>query len=224
MLRATVQQFAAAEIAPRAADDRPRQPVPRRPLAQDGRPRPARHHRGGGGRRHRHGLPRARDRDGGDLARVGARSACRTARTRTSASTRSAATRAEAQKRSYLPKLISGEHVGALAMSEPGPAPTSCRCASPPRRDGDRCVLNGSKMWITNGPDADTLVVYAKTDRRPARAASRRSWSRRACPASRRRRSSTSSACAGPTPASWCSRTARCRRERARRRGPRRHA
>src|ERR1700728_1880676 len=70
----------------------------------------------------------------------------------------------DAQKRKYLPKLISGEHVGALAMSEPnaGSDVVSMR----PRADkrGDRYVLNGSKMWITNGPLAETIVVYAKTD------------------------------------------------------------
>jgi isovaleryl-CoA dehydrogenase len=70
----------------------------------------------------------------------------------------------EAQKRKYLPKLVSGEHVGALAMSEPGAGSdvVSMRLSAA-RRDG-HYVLNGTKMWITNGPDADTLVVYAKTD------------------------------------------------------------
>jgi isovaleryl-CoA dehydrogenase len=68
------------------------------------------------------------------------------------------------QRRKYLPKLVSGEHVGALAMSEPGAGSdvVSMRLTATPR--GDHYVLNGSKMWITNGPDADTLVVYAKTD------------------------------------------------------------
>jgi isovaleryl-CoA dehydrogenase len=70
----------------------------------------------------------------------------------------------EAQKRKYLPRLISGEHVGALAMSEPGSGSdvVSMRLRADLR--GDRYVLNGNKMWITNGPDADVLVVYAKTD------------------------------------------------------------
>ncbi len=70
----------------------------------------------------------------------------------------------EAQKREYLPKLISGEHVGALAMSEPGSGSdvVSMRLRAD-RADGGY-VLNGNKMWITNGPEADTLVVYAKTD------------------------------------------------------------
>ncbi|WP_374403779.1 isovaleryl-CoA dehydrogenase [Niveibacterium sp.] len=69
-----------------------------------------------------------------------------------------------AQKDKYLPKLISGEYVGALAMSEPnaGSDVVSMRLRADKR--GDRYVLNGTKMWITNGPDADVLVVYAKTD------------------------------------------------------------
>ena len=69
-----------------------------------------------------------------------------------------------AQKRQYLPKLISGEHVGALAMSETGAGSDVVAMATRAEKKGDRYVLNGSKMWITNGTDADTLVVYAKTD------------------------------------------------------------
>jgi isovaleryl-CoA dehydrogenase len=70
----------------------------------------------------------------------------------------------EEQKRRYLPRLISGEHVGALAMSEPGAGSDVVSMRTTAVRKGDRYVLNGSKMWITNGPDADTLVIYAKTD------------------------------------------------------------
>jgi len=69
-----------------------------------------------------------------------------------------------AQKARYLPKLISGEHVGALAMSEPGAGSDVVSMKLRADKKGDRYVLNGTKMWITNGPDADTLVVYAKTD------------------------------------------------------------
>src|SRR5213079_2709365 len=68
------------------------------------------------------------------------------------------------QKAKYLPKLVSGEHVGALAMSEAGSGSDVVSMRLRAERKGDRYVLNGSKMWITNGPDADTLVVYAKTD------------------------------------------------------------
>ena len=71
---------------------------------------------------------------------------------------------ADAQKRRYLPKLISGEHVGALAMSEPGAGSDVVGMKTRADKKGDRYVLNGNKMWITNGPDADVLVVYAKTD------------------------------------------------------------
>jgi len=70
----------------------------------------------------------------------------------------------ESQKRKYLPKLISGEHVGALAMSEPGAGSDVVGMRLRAERRGDRYLLNGNKMWITNGPDADVLVVYAKTD------------------------------------------------------------
>jgi isovaleryl-CoA dehydrogenase len=69
-----------------------------------------------------------------------------------------------AQKTKYLPKLVSGEHVGALAMSEPGAGSDVVSMRLRADRRGDHYVLNGNKMWITNGPDADTLVVYAKTD------------------------------------------------------------
>src|SRR5437868_9862633 len=65
------------------------------------------------------------------------------------------------QRRRYLPKLISGEHVGALAMSEPGAGSDVVSMRTRADRKGDRYVLNGSKMWITNGPLADTFVVYA---------------------------------------------------------------
>jgi isovaleryl-CoA dehydrogenase len=70
----------------------------------------------------------------------------------------------EMQKRKYLPKLISGEHVGGLAMSEPGAGSDVVSMRMRAEKKGDRFVLNGSKMWITNGPEADTLVLYAKTD------------------------------------------------------------
>jgi isovaleryl-CoA dehydrogenase len=68
------------------------------------------------------------------------------------------------QKSKYLPNLISGDHVGALAMSEPGAGSDVVSMKLKAEKKGDRYVLNGNKMWITNGPNADTLVVYAKTD------------------------------------------------------------
>ena len=70
----------------------------------------------------------------------------------------------EAQKQKYLPKLISGEHVGALAMSEPNSGSDVTSMQLKAEKKGDRYVLNGSKMWITNGPTADVIMVYAKTD------------------------------------------------------------
>ena len=69
----------------------------------------------------------------------------------------------DAQKKKYLPKLISGEHVGALAMSEPGAGSDVVSMKTRADKNGGSYVLNGSKMWITNGPDAEVLVVYAKT-------------------------------------------------------------
>lgn len=68
------------------------------------------------------------------------------------------------QKKRYLPKLCSGEHVGALAMSEPGAGSDVVSMRLTAEKRNDRYVLNGTKMWITNGPDAETMVVYAKTD------------------------------------------------------------
>ncbi len=70
----------------------------------------------------------------------------------------------EAQKQKYLPKLVSGEHVGALAMSEPNAGSDVVSMKLRADLKGDRYVLNGAKMWITNGGDADTMIVYAKTD------------------------------------------------------------
>ncbi len=70
----------------------------------------------------------------------------------------------DTQRKTYLPKLISGEHVGALAMSEPGSGSDVVSMRTRADKKGDRYILNGSKMWITNGPIAETLVVYAKTD------------------------------------------------------------
>ncbi len=70
----------------------------------------------------------------------------------------------EPQKRKYLPKLVSGEHVGALAMSEPNAGSDVVSMKLRADRKGDRYLLNGAKTWITNGGDADTLIVYAKTD------------------------------------------------------------
>ena len=70
----------------------------------------------------------------------------------------------EEQKLHYLPNLVSGQHVGSLAMSESGAGSDVVGMATRAEKKGDRYIINGSKMWITNGPDADTLVVYAKTD------------------------------------------------------------
>ncbi|MXN64122.1 isovaleryl-CoA dehydrogenase [Stappia sp. GBMRC 2046] len=68
------------------------------------------------------------------------------------------------QKKRYLEKLVTGEHLGALAMSEPGAGSDVVSMKLKAEKKGDRYILNGSKMWITNGPDADTMIIYAKTD------------------------------------------------------------
>lgn len=70
----------------------------------------------------------------------------------------------QAQKEKYLPKLVSGKHIGALAMSEPNAGSDVVSMKLHARKEGDRYILNGNKMWITNGPDAHTYVIYAKTD------------------------------------------------------------
>ena len=70
----------------------------------------------------------------------------------------------QAQKKKYLPKLCSGDHVGALAMSEPGAGSDVTSMKLRAEKKGNKYILNGSKMWITNGPTADTLIIYAKTN------------------------------------------------------------
>lgn len=70
----------------------------------------------------------------------------------------------EQQKAKYLPKLCSGEHIGALAMSEPGAGSDVTSMKLRAEKKGNKYILNGSKMWITNGPDADVMVIYAKTN------------------------------------------------------------
>ncbi|MDM7861072.1 isovaleryl-CoA dehydrogenase [Alteromonas sp. ASW11-36] len=70
----------------------------------------------------------------------------------------------DVQKAKYLPKLVSGEHIGALAMSEPNAGSDVVSMKLRAEKQGDRYILNGNKMWITNGPDANTYIIYAKTD------------------------------------------------------------
>ena len=116
------------------------------------------------------------------------------------------------QKKRYLPKLVSGEHVGALAMSEPNAGSDVVSMSTRAERRGNNLFSTARKMWITNGPIADVIVVYAKTDptgrlARHHRLHCREKLSRVSPPG----RSSTSSACAAPTPASSCSPIARCR-------------
>ena len=117
------------------------------------------------------------------------------------------------QKLKYLPKLISGEHIGALAMSEPNAGSDVVSMKLRAEKRGDRYVLNGSKTWITNGPDANTYVTYAKTDLDKGAHGSPRSSSSATGQASAAATSSTSWACAVPTPASCSSTTSRYRKK-----------
>jgi isovaleryl-CoA dehydrogenase len=112
------------------------------------------------------------------------------------------------QKRRYLPRLISGEHVGSLAMSEVGSGSDVVSMKLRAELKGDRYVLNGTKFWITNAPHADTLVVYAKTSDRGITAF----LIEKGMKGFSVSRSSTRWACAAATPPSWCSRTAKSRK------------
>ena len=136
----------------------------------------------------------------------------------------------DAQKRRYLPKLISGEHVGALSMSEPNAGSDVVSLRTRAEKKGDRYILNGSKMWCTNGPDADTLVVYARTTAGEgprggsARAQEPASRCRSACRRPRCGRPPRPSAAAPTRPragsASFCSSRASGRARRATTRSP----
>ena len=164
MLRETLQQFTAPEITPRAGEIDRNDQFPMDLWRKFGELGRARHDRGRGVRRHRHGLPRPHRRDGGDLARLGLggpvlRRALQPVRQPDQPQRQRGP---EAQQ--YLPKLVSGEHVGALAMSEPNAGSDVVSMKLRADFKGDRWVLNGSKMWITNGPDADVMVIYAKSD------------------------------------------------------------
>jgi isovaleryl-CoA dehydrogenase len=163
MLRATVQQFAAAEIAPRAAEiDRSNQfPLDLWPKMGDlGLLGITVEEEYGGTHMgylaHIVAMEEISRASGSVGLSYGAHSNLCVNQIRRNGSAE--------QKQKYLPKLVSGEHVGALAMSESGAGSDVVSMRLRADRKGDHYVLNGSKMWITNGPDAHTLVVYAKTD------------------------------------------------------------
>jgi len=119
----------------------------------------------------------------------------------------------EAQKQKYLPKLISGEHVGALAMSEPNAGSDVVSMKLKAEKKGDRYVLNGAKMWITNGGDADTLVVYAKTDLNAGAKGMTAFIVEKGMKGFTTAPTSTSSGCAAPTPSRCSSMTAKSRKK-----------
>ena len=115
------------------------------------------------------------------------------------------------KKRKYLPKLISGEHVGALAMSEPGAGSDVVSMKLRADKKGDRYVLNGTKFWITNGPCADVLVVYAKTDPAAGPRGITAFLIEKDFKGFSTAQKLDKLGMRGSRPASWSSRTARCR-------------
>ena len=110
----------------------------------------------------------------------------------------------------FFPSSLSGEHVGALAMSEAGAGSDVVSMTTRADRRGDRYILNGAKMWITNAPRADVLLVYAKTDPKAGARGITAFVIEKGMRGFSVARSSTSSACAAPTPRNSSSRIARC--------------
>ena len=162
-IRDTVKSFTAAEIAPIAAEIDRTDDFPARALAEAWRAGPPRHHGRGGIWRLGPWLSRTLHRHGGDSRGSASIGLSYGAHSNLCVNQIRRNGRAE-QKRHYLPKLVSGAHIGALAMSEPGAGSDVVSMKLRAERKGDRYILNGSKFWITNGPCADVLVVYAKTD------------------------------------------------------------
>ena len=117
------------------------------------------------------------------------------------------------QKQRYLPKFCSGEHIGALAMSETQAGSDVMGMQLRAEAKDDHYILNGTKMWITNGPDADVLVVYARTKKTPVRRALRLLSSKKHSRDLAPRKNWINWACGAPIPANWCLKIAKCRRK-----------
>ena len=211
LLRETVRSFAADRIAPRAAEIDEKNEFPRDLWPELGELGLLGITVEGRVRRLRARISRARYCYGRNQPRLGFGRACPMARIPICASISCSRWGSDEQKQRLLPKLVSGEFLGALAMSEPGAGSDVMGMRTTAVRDGDDYVLNGSKMWITNAPGADVIIVYAKTEPGTASKKHQRlscgTWHARA---SRRRRSSTSSVCAAPTQVKCCSRTVAC--------------
>lgn len=116
----------------------------------------------------------------------------------------------EEQKQKFLPKLISGEFVGALAMSETGSGSDVTSMSLRAEDKGGYYLLNGSKMWITNGPDADVMVVYAKTNPELGAKGITAFLVEKGMKGFSTAQNSTNWACAAATPARWCLKTWKC--------------
>lgn len=163
MLRDQVRGFVNAELQPRAAQIDQDNQFPHGHVAQVRRDGPARHHRRRGVRRFGAGyLAHAVVME--EISRASASVALSYGAHSNLCVNQIKRNGNAEQKARYLPALVSGEHIGALAMSEPNAGSDVVSMKLRADRVGDRFVLNGSKMWITNGPDAHTYVIYAKTD------------------------------------------------------------
>ena len=174
ILRNNVRSFAADRIAPRADEIDRNERVPPRSMARDGQARPARDHARRGMGRCRPRLSRTLRRHGGD-SRASAAVGLSYGAHSNLAVNQIRRNGTDAQKRKFLPKLVSGEHVGALAMSEPGAGSDVVAMKTRAEKRGDRYVLNGNKMWITNGPQRGTARCLRQNAPPRARAASPRS-------------------------------------------------
>ncbi len=191
--------------------NRPQQPISARFVARSRRTRAVGADRQRGARRRRLGVSRAHRGHGGNLARLG-RGGLELRRAFESVREPTGAQCHARRKSNATCRSSSAASMWARwPCPSPAPDPMWSPCSSRPMRHGDHYVLDGRKMWITNGPEADVLVVYAKTSSaKPARAASAPSSLKRISRDSRPRKSSTSSACAARAPANWCSTAARC--------------
>ena len=163
-LRDMVHRWAQDRVKPMAAEIDRTNDFPAGALARDGRSGPSRHHRARGIWRRGHGLSRPCHRHRGNRPGLGERQPFLRRAFQPLRQPDQAERHRRRRSAKYLPGLVSGAHVGALAMSEAGAGSDVVSMKLRAEKRNGYYVLNGTKYWITNGPDADTLVVYAKTD------------------------------------------------------------